>query len=251
MTDWAAQEKATHDFADHLTRTIRTVSPTAPRFIVDALPQGEQWRAVVKPDSPNTKAPIQLTIGERPLLRLRVRYECTVSRKHSFMLVESSSIAVIPGGTRGEPLLRLEYIRHPDQGVPCSHMHVHAHRDAWTFLMSRDGAGSRRKSVRARGQVDAAPSLSEIHFPVGGPRFRPTLEDFLEMLIHDLGIDHTKDALDVLADARCEWRTGQVRSVVSSMKDTAADVLRAAGWEVTPPEGHHERSDHPNWLPRY
>ena len=41
MTDWAAQEKATHDFADHLTRTIRTVSPTAPRFIVDAFPQGE------------------------------------------------------------------------------------------------------------------------------------------------------------------------------------------------------------------
>ena len=50
------------------------------------------------------------------------------------------------------------------------------------------------------------------------------------MLIHDLGIDHPDSALDALADARTGWRRDQARAIVGADQETAAQVLREAGW---------------------
>ena len=52
------------------------------------------------------------------------------------------------------------------------------------------------------------------------------------MLIHDLGIDHPDGALDALADARTGWRRDQARAIVGADQETAAQVLREAGWGV-------------------
>ncbi len=146
--------------------------------------------------------------------------------------------------------MRLEYNRHPRSDTPSAHLHIHAHRDAWTYAMTRDGADSPRQKVvhREEGRI---PQLSDLHIPAGGPRLRPTLEDFLQMLICDLGITHSEDALDILQDQRAQWREGQVRSMVSSMEGIAADTLRASGWTVTPPTGHEVRDGFPHWLSRY
>ena len=62
---------------------------------------------------------------------------------------------------------------------------------------------------------------------------RPILEDFLEMLIHDIGVDHGDDALEILAQQRAAWRTDQSRAIIASLPDVAAEVLRDAGYLVT------------------
>ena len=73
--------------------------------------------------------------------------------------------------------------------------------------MCRHGEGSRRRAVSRQGAAGKTPAPPpDIHFPVGGPGLRPTLEDFPETLIHDPGIDHPVGALDALAGARARWR---------------------------------------------
>jgi hypothetical protein len=43
--------------------------------------------------------------------------------------------------------------------------------------------------------------MSDLHFPVGGSRFRPSLEDVLDMLVRELGVDHEPGWRDALARA--------------------------------------------------
>lgn len=94
---------------------------------------------------------------------------------------------------------------------------------------------SGRRSVRNRAAREATPKMAEVHIPMGGPRLRPALEDVLEMLIHDFGADCVPDALQVLAAHRHQWRLSQARSIVSSLPEEAADVLRDLGYSVIAP----------------
>jgi len=233
-------------FAEGLTRTVRAICPEAPEFQVDITGE-DPWRATVLPEE---KAPIVLSIGGRELLDLVVAYSCSISSRHPFMLVESSEFKLrIHDG--GEWLARLDYLHRPSASVPCSHLHVHAHRDAWTFIMSRDGQGSKRRTVKRRGQAGKPPQISDIHFPVGGPRLRPTLEDFLTMVIEDLGVDHAPSAREELDRARARWRMEQTKAIVRSSSDLAAEVLREMGWTVSPPEGYQPKRHPAEWLERY
>jgi len=118
-------------------------------------------------------------------------------------------------------------------------------------MMSRDGRGSGRRAVKKRGGAEKTPQISDIHFPVGGPRLRPTLEDFLTMLIEELGVDHPPRARQELDQARARWRMEQAKAIVRSSSDTAADVLRELGWTVTPPEGYQPKAGRAEWLERY
>ena len=109
-------------------------------------------------------------------------------------------------------------------------------------MMSRDGHGSGRKTVKKWGGAEKTPQISDIHFPVGGPRLRPALEDFLTMLIEELGVDHPPHARQELDQARARWRTEQAKAIVRSSSGIAADVLREMGWAVSPPEGYSWRA---------
>lgn len=244
MTD--SREEQVHHFADELTRTVRAVQPDSPKFTVDVTGTSEWLAAITTEDS----RPVVLTIGGMRLLDLLVSYRCTISERHSWMLIETSEFGVRPHNG-GEWLVRMDYVHRPAEDVPCAHLHVHAHRDAWTFLMTRDGAGSRRRTVRRRASAGRVPQLSDVHFPLGGPRLRPTLEDFLIMLIQDLGIDHEPDALRSLTTSREEWRRNQARAIISSSRDMAAEVLTELGWTVTPPPDHEPRTDTVKWMTRY
>lgn len=79
------------------------------------------------------------------------------------------------------PLLRLDY-RSDTTEDPVCHWQFHAERGAFTQLLSIAGV------VRPR-RVPSPHDLSTIHLPVGGQHFRPCLEDVLEMLVRDCGVD--------------------------------------------------------------
>lgn len=247
MEGFSAQWRQTRDFAAQTTTTIRIMCPEAPDYVAEAAIRKSVWKAKIA--TPGDK-PVDLTVDGKRLLRLKVFYECTASSRHSFMLVEKSAFILLPA-QGSEPLVRLEYLRHPHSDVPCCHLHVHAHRDDWTFAMTRDGVGSNRREVARRASAERAPQLSDIHFPAGGPRLRPALEDFLTMLIHDLGVDHDEDALEVFARQRAAWRTDQVRAMTASLPEAAAEVLCDAGYTVTAPDDLDVHPDRQAWLTRY
>lgn len=125
--------------------------------------------------------------------------------------------------------MRWDYNRNPrSKDIPLAHLHIHAHRDAWTHVMLEGGATSRRARKRA---IDSSqtPTLSELHFPVGGKRFRPSLEEVLLFLISELGVSCEPQRKCVLERKQSEWEKIQARAVVRTHPDQALIVLRELG----------------------
>ncbi len=119
------------------------------------------------------------------------------------------------------PLLRLDFDEKAHT-VPASHWNVHGESGATSALL-------------ARSNVDHEGRLSKIHLPVGGVRYRPCLEDFIEMLICEFQFDTCDGWRHALYDGREQWRSFQTRAIVRDMPDAAADVLRRIGYGVAAP----------------
>ncbi|WP_349829250.1 hypothetical protein [Brevibacterium litoralis] len=217
-------------FATALTKTVSAVARDFEPFTADVVEGGH--RALIK------QARIPLTVDDRVILVLAIEYRCCMDRTDEFMAIEKSSFAVFPGGKKKrEPLFRYDYLREPDN-VPAAHVQIHAHRDAFTATMVRSGKTSKRAARRAAD--DGVPRLAELHFPLGGHRFRLCLEDVLHMLIEEFGIDRGDDAFNRLNEGRLEWRRTQTRAAVRDDPESAVAVLRAMGYDVSFPDGKTE-----------
>ena len=132
--------------------------------------------------------------------------------------------ADITGGRRKpRPLVRVEYDRRrKGTGRAAAHVHLHANSPEIAWIYGSNG--------------NPAPDLHSLHFPVGGRRFRPTLEDFLlflerEKLYTDFKQDWQTSALRSLS----EWERTQAASTVRRYRDTAADTLTELGYTITAP----------------
>lgn len=181
------------------------------------------------------------------ILGLEFEYKCALSPHHGHLSVMSSKIKVWPRGRqRFEPLFRYEFAKDSDRHTPCSHIQVHAHRDAFTHLLGHAGTGSTRSRRRAeRAITDVIPAVSEFHFTTGGERFRPCLEDILESLRIEFGL-----AVDLngwkprLHQARTAWRQTQLQAAVRDSPHTAAQTLEEMyGITITLPEHADDRPD--------
>lgn len=179
----------------------------------------------------------------KTVIGVKPEFRCSWDSSGSFLAVEQSSFAVYPFAKVGtDPLLRLEYVRNQAARLPSSHLHVHAHRDEFTHLL---GFAAKLDAQR-EGQVTryfSRPSLlSDFHFPTGGHRFRPCLEDLLEVLRVEFELDVDNNAWQPqLASAREKWRRIQTAAVVRDCPEEALRVLvedfgmpRPTGWECPP-----------------
>ena len=124
---------------------------------------------------------------------------------------------------------------------PAAHIQFHGHHPQLEAVMN--GAGRRRtKSTSKRSRL---PNVTDLHFPLGGTRFRPCFEDVLEMLIHEFHLDVANEAaaLEVLTERRAEWRTIQLSAAVRDDMECAARVLRNYGYhQITPPHPTPEQN---------
>ena len=172
-------------------------------------------------------------------LTLTVNFKCCSDGDGRWLAVEHSKFAVYPGPkASGEPLFRYDYEREIASDLPSAHLQVHAHRDAMAYVMS--GAGKATRRGKSRAQRSGVPRMQELHFPLGGHRFRPGLEDILLMLICEVGVDHPPDTISTLTASRNEWRLTQVRVVVRDAPQVAAEALRLMGYEVIAPADEPE-----------
>lgn len=157
-------------------------------------------------------AGIPLTFQGMPLMTMKMASTCAWDLERKFLAMYDSSVRVLAQDAGNQPLFRYEYVRSPDS-VPAAHLHVHAHRDALTYVMTKVGRTSKRPG--RTGKQDTIPTLQDLHFPLGGHRFRPVLEDVLEMLIDEFNIDQQDNARDVLAESRAQWRLTQTAAGVA------------------------------------
>lgn len=238
MTEGQQQQNlqdAAHAFAEQLSRTIGAVIPSehSPRFHATTLAGGDKMAVETADDNG-----ITLTAQGAPLLRLAVNYQCGWDGPGRFLAVHASEFHVWSAlGESGGPLFRYEFIKRPRSGIPTAHLQVHAHRDAVTHAMSNVGTRSAR--ARRRGKQRGIGRMELLHFPLGGARFRPALEDVLQMLVDEFGIDADDQWQTHLNEGRIEWRQQQLRAAIRDDQRVAAETLVALGYNVDPPPGGH------------
>ena len=225
-------------FAQDLSTTVRTVVGDHVDPFTATVHPGAGTALVVVRQQPREGIP--LCVDKVPMLDLVVGYRCTWDHAQQYLAVQESSIVVFAVAGSTEPLFRFDYVRSPQsRHVPSAHIQVHAHRDAVTYVMSRCGRGSRRSRRRAgeneRGSV--VPRLAELHLPLGGQRFRPCLEDVLQMLIEELGVDARRGREKAVRAGRHRWRMNQIAASVRDSPETAGRALRELGYTVEPPDG--------------
>ncbi|MFB4319948.1 hypothetical protein [Actinomadura sp. 21ATH] len=245
--DEAELRRQAERFANELTATVRgVIGPQAPPF--QAVYESGGRRLVIatpaREDSPSP--PIPITIDGKLRLELSVTLKGTWDGAKDYLAIEESKAAVRMAGGNAEPLFRWEYIRHPKSNIPGAHFQVHAHRDEVVYLLLSGGAANRRIKNRLD-QLDRTsptiPQLSNLHFPVGGARFRPCLEDALQFLVEEFGIDRQDGWKDVLCEGRRAWRRAQTGVVVRDCPDEAVRVLRSLGYKIEEPHAKPPVSD--------
>lgn len=242
MTNSAGLEPRAKEFAEELESLFTAVlgSATAPEFKIEAATHrsGSQ-RFVVEPNP----ARIQLSINGEPALTLGCYFHCEWDGRGEHLKVRKSGFTVSPIGERAAPLVRYEYEDSMSRAFPSAHLQIHAHRDEFLFAMLRgDRSKPRSRRQAALGEAPkAAPHLSNLHFALGGPRFRPCVEDILQLLLVEFGIDTVHGAQDALNRGRIAWRRQQLAAAVRDDPATAAHVLREMGYSAAPPPtGHPE-----------
>lgn len=190
-------------------------------------PAGADW--------PARKIPLYIdgfTVAE-----LRARLFLSMDHSGSYLKVWRSEFEVRSAMDR-TPLVRLDY-RADMHTAPLAHWNFHAERGAFSQMLARAHAARPK-------QVPKPHDLSALHLPVGGERFRPCLEDLMQFLIVDCGIDAKDGWLEAVEFGRERWRRRQLGSAVRDAPREAARVLKDLGYAVTPPNG--EPADKPDKL---
>lgn len=222
------------DFANDLTTTVRAVvGEDCPAFAAVALKEADAFRVRQEPAS----GIILCDKNGNPILRLSADYKCIYDGHRQYMAIEESQIRVFVEPDGREPLFRYEFGRSPAGTIPGAHIQFHGTHPELEKAMAECGDSTDRAKARQRGRKPVR--LDSLHFPVGGARFRPALEDVLEMLIEEFGVKpvgSVKAARKALADARETWRRRQTATVVRDAPAEAVEALKELGYSVEPPK---------------
>lgn len=127
-------------------------------------------------------------------------------------LAVASSALVLKGLDR-KPLVRLEFLDDAKK-VPCCHWQFHGESLPFQELL---------KATRPTSK--AATRLSALHFPVGGARMRPGIEDFLQFVIQECGFEGVAGWRTAVNQSRSTWRVRQAKTIVRDAPRAVAAAL--------------------------
>ena len=175
-------------------------------------------RSVIRPSGSKG---LPLYVHGDELAKLELSIACQLDSVGQYLAVERSSFGLLAALDR-MPVLRIDY-RHDMYAAPAAHIQVHAHRGALSHLLSRAGHPSPH-------------DMSSLHIPVGGARFRPCLEDFIQFLICECRFDALEGWRGCVEAGRERWRRRQAAAVVRDVPEEAARVLRRLGYTVEAPD---------------
>ena len=164
------------------------------------------------------------TSGRDPrfYLGLSIRLAPDEAAEH-LMVVSSTAILAIDPDVANDSnvLLHYDYER-GKEGYPEAHLQICATSGAWC-------EAGRRLDGKDR-------LLERLHLPVGGRRFRPTLEDIIEFLIREQLAD-ARDGWESALDAgRSRFRDIQLKAAVRRNVPAAIAALEKLGYTVKPPK---------------
>lgn len=214
-------EEGSQRFAAEVEATLRGVLPGDPTMVSRRAEETDRF--IVQPEN---RERIPLLVGGEHLADLRLSYFLDLDRTGTYLKVVRSDFEV-GSKLENKPLVRFDY-RADMNNEPIAHWQMHAERGAFSHLLAR-------ANVHRPRRVGKPHDLSSLHLPVGGERFRPCLEDVLQFLVLDCGVDHVEGWEDAVAVGREAWRRRQLRASVRDLPGEAAEMLKSLGWRCEPP----------------
>lgn len=203
------------EFRDELTTLLNVTVCNGPQLTVLAFP--DYTVVGFKISRYNVRGEgLPITISQKApkfYLSLSIRLQPDVQEEYLAVRSSAMILATEPLVTNENMLLHYDYERDKQEGYTEAHLHICATSAAW------EEAGRRHD-----GDVRL---LDRLHLPVGGRRFRPTLEDILEFLIAERLVEARPNWKDSLEASREGFRERQLRAAIRRFPEVALDQLRA------------------------
>ena len=152
-----------------------------------------------------------------------VRFHTTPSRNGRDLSIKSSKFELRVGTAPG---VRFEYER-DNKGAPTAHIHHSGVAGLLSPALMKSFFGM--KNSRKKGRIE------DIHFPVGGRRFRVSVEEYFSFLFKECGFHARPGWEGALHASRQEWLETQLAAAVADNPYVAAATLRSLGFVVADP----------------
>ncbi len=226
-------------FAEILTEVVNGTVSTDVRFVVTPF-EGPPELAWVYPERSTPASVVLIPIvaglpdGEPPRLWLRTSFQVRLDDTGDHLAVQQSVFGLVIDEKSKRPAVRVEYDRdkgsEPDDNNPArhrrgaAHVQIHGSSEELAYVQGLNGDRQLR-------------GLEKFHIPVGGRRFRPSIEDVIEFLWTERLIAGMHPGWeDVLTRHRSDWLALQLRAAVRSDPSTAVSQLEAMGYVVASPQ---------------
>jgi hypothetical protein len=159
---------------------------------------------------------IPLTLGQKPpIAHLYVAYILELDPEGRHLAVSKSQYGIYLDDEQRDVLVHWDYERDPVNPYPQAHIQVNGESPLFDALIKRAGAIAR--------------PLRDFHFPVGGRRFRPSLEDVIEFLVLEGLVEKRETWREVVDEHRDRWERRQLQAAVRRDPDSAITQLREDG----------------------
>ncbi|SES13350.1 hypothetical protein [Corynebacterium cystitidis] len=158
------------------------------------------------------------------LFRAVIRYVMCLDTTGEYLSVSQSKFEL---RVHTSPGIRFEYER-GNTSAPAAHIHYSGTGGLLSPVLMRNFSGT--KDHRKKGDIQ------KLHLPVGGRRFRPSLEEFLYFLIQECGFRARAGWQNVVLESREEWLDTQLSAAVRDNPAVARQELERLGYLVELPE---------------
>lgn len=139
-----------------------------------------------------------------------------------YLVVTRSAVSIYLEESPDSPcFFRYEFRRDGSAPYPDPHLHIEGASEALRLLNEKTGQKK---------------GLGQLHFPLGGKRYRPSLEDFLEFMICEgfvAGKEGWQDAMEIY---RSDFYNYQLAAATKDDPATAIQALEELGYKVKRPK---------------
>jgi hypothetical protein len=204
-----------HDFAQRIQYTLNATICKDVRIKAVQRPSGSDPVFTVGSGLSRTNLtqpegfPVRID-GKKPRLWINLSYQVHMDSAQRFLTVDKSYVGIFSTEDLKSCLCHFDFERVKEHYTG-AHVQVHGQSPALEAL-NRPG--------------DEKRPLEKLHFPVGGKRFRPTLEDIVEFLICERLADGRSGWEQVIEEGRNQFQRTQLKAAMRRNTAVVEEFMR-------------------------
>ncbi|MGV9253026.1 hypothetical protein [Streptomyces sp. NPDC003697] len=144
-----------------------------------------------------------------------ISFQLRLDAEREHLMVHKSFFGVFGSQAAKHGLFHYDYERDKADGYPDAHLQVYGASELFSTLNDP--------------RTDVGRSFSQLHFPVGGKRFRPCLEDIIEFLVVERLVEARDGYEKILETGRENFRRNQLWAAMRRDPDAVAKFVDRYG----------------------